>query len=50
MKINNNYYPTKELKIVYTTSRLGDNTIIYIIERIRIDFDDLYITSKEIFE
>ena len=50
MKINNNYYPTKELKIAYTTSRLGGNTIVYTIERIRINFDDLYITSKEIFK
>ena len=50
LKVNNNYYSTKELKIVYTTLRLGDNAIIYTIERIRIDFDNLYITSKEIFE
>ena len=50
LKINNNYYPTKELKIVYTTSRLGNNAIVYTIERIRIDFDNLYIISKKIFE
>ena len=50
LRANEDYYPTKESKIAYTTSRLGGNTSLHTINRRIIGYLDPYNTSKEIYD
>jgi hypothetical protein len=49
-KVNQDHFPTKEIKLAYAKGRIGGDAAVYVAERFKEDATEPYETISDLFE